>query len=447
MYDIIIIGAGPGGYIAAERAGEKGKSVLLIEKNALGGVCLNEGCIPTKTLLNSAKHYVHAKEAEQFGVSVTGLSFDLAKAMKWKVRVRDTLRKGIAFMMKKYNVEVVSGSATMLSATTVEVDGTHYEGSHIIIGTGSAPFVPPIPGAQQDNVLTSTGILEIEKMPKSLVVIGGGVIGVEFASFFGSLGVEVTIVEMLDEIIPFMDGDQAKELRKAFKKSKTATFHLNAKVERIEGEKVFFTKDGKEQSLDAEIVLMAVGRRSNVTGMGFETIGLDMNQQGIVVDEQMRTNLPNVFAIGDVTGTSLLAHSASRMGEVAVNTILGKKDSMRYNAIPWALYSLPEAAGCGLTEAQAQEKGIEVKTAMLPMKVNGRFLAENANAPGSCKVVVDATTHAILGVHLLGGLCSEMIWGAATLIETELRVDEVTEIIFPHPSVSEIIKDTLFTIH
>ncbi len=447
MYDIIIIGAGPGGYIAAERAGEEGKKVLLIEKNALGGVCLNEGCIPTKTLLNSAKHYAHAKEAEQFGVTISDVNFDLAKAMKWKLRVRDTLRKGIAFMMNKFKVEVISGSAKMKSANTVDVDGTEYQAKNIIIGTGSDPFVPPIPGANQDNVLTSTGILEIEKMPKSLTVIGGGVIGVEFASFFGTLGVDVTVIEMMDEIIPFMDADQSKELRKAFKKSKTATFELNAKVERIEGEKVYYTKNGTEHSVDAEIVLMAVGRRPNLKGMGFEEIGLDITGHGIVVDEQMKTNLPNVYAIGDVTGKSLLAHSASRMGEVAVNTILGKKDRMRYNAIPWALYSLPEAAGCGLTEAQAKEKGIEVKTAMMPMKVNGRFLAENANAPGSCKVVVDAKTNVILGVHLLGGICSEMIWGAASLIETELRVEEIKEIVFPHPSVSEIIKDTLFTIH
>ena len=444
MHDLVIIGAGPGGYVAAERAGEMGKSVLLIEKAHLGGVCLNEGCIPTKTLLNSAKNYLHALEAGQFGVNVSGVDFDLAKAMTWKMEVIQKLRKGVAFTLKKSHVEVLEGEAEMVAPNKVKVGEEIYEGKNVMIATGSSPSMPPIPGADNPAVLTSTGILEIEKMPEKLIVIGGGVIGIEFASFFESFGVETHVIEMMPEIIPFMDPEMAPVIRKAMKNT---TFHLEARVESIEGNQVTFSKDGKQETLAADIVLMAVGRSPNLAGMGFENIGLDFDRQGIKVDEQMRTNLPNVYAVGDVTGKSLLAHSASRMGEVAVNAMFGRRDRMRYNAIPWVTYGIPEAAGCGMTETEAKEKGIAVKTATLPLSFNGRFLAENgASAPGVCKVVVDEKTDVLLGVHMIGACCSEMIWGASAMLESELRVQDIKEIVFPHPTISEIIKDTVFTL-
>lgn len=440
MYDIIIIGAGPGGYIAAERAGAKGKSVLLIEKAHLGGVCLNEGCIPTKTLLNSAKQFVHAEEAIQFGVNVGGLSFDLAKAMEWKGKVIDTLRKGIAFLMKKYKVDVVSGSAKMVGGKKVDVDGKTYEAENIIIATGSSTFIPPIPGAKGPNVITSTEALQLKSMPKSIVVIGGGVIGVEFASFFSSFGVRVHVVEMMDEIIPFMDKEIAEGLRKAMKKTE---FILGAKVESIDADGVSYSKAGKTVKLESELVLMAVGRRANLTGMGFEQIGLDMDKTGIKVNERMQTNLPGIYAIGDVTGKLLLAHAASRMGEVAVNTICGQKDRMRSHAVPWAVYGLPESTGCGMTESEAIKAGFKIRTATSLMRTNGRFLAENAMAPGLCKVIVDSERETILGIHMFGAASSEMIYGAAVFMEAELTLKEIREIIFPHPSVSEIIRDTI----
>ena len=446
MYDIIIIGAGPGGYVMAERAGAEGKKVLLIEKAHLGGVCLNHGCIPTKTLLNSAKHYIHAKEAADFGVNVGDVDFDLSKAMSWKNDVIDTLRGGIAFMMKKNKVTVVEGEAKLLSNRKVQVGDDIYEGENVVIGTGSVPMVPPIPGADQEHVLTNREILKLDKMPKSLVVIGGGVIGVEFASFFSSFGIKVDVIEMMDEIIPFMDREISKEFRKALKGK--IDFHLNCKVESIDGHDVKYTdKDGNAQSINADIVLMAVGRKLNLEGMGFEEAGLDFDRRGIKVDEQMRTNLPNVFAIGDVTGKSLLAHSATRMGEVALNTILGKRDMMRYNAIPWALYSIPECAGCGLTEEQAKEKGYNVKTAKLPLMMSGRFLAENGKkAPGLVKVIADADSDVLLGVHMMGAGCSEIIYGAAVMLETELRVEDIQQIVFPHPTVGEVMRDAMFAI-
>jgi len=443
-YDIIIIGAGPGGYETAERAGHKGLKVLLVEKQYLGGVCLNWGCIPTKTLLNSAKHYVHAKEAPAFGVSTGDVSFDLSKAMAWKKDVIETLRGGIGAMMKKNKVEVLFGTARLLGPRKVEVDGTVYEGRNVVIATGGSPFVPPIPGADQPHVMTSTEILEVEVLPKSLVVIGGGVIGIEFASFFSSLGVKVDVIEMLDEIIPFMDREQAAAFRKALKGK--VDFNLECRVTAIDGHDVkFTTPSGEEKSIHADIVLMSVGRSPNLAGMGFEEAGLDFDRKGIRTDEQQRTNLPNVYAIGDVTGKSQLAHSATRMGEVALNTIIGRKDRFRMNAIPWAVYSMPEIAGCGMTQQQAEAAGHAVETAQLPLIMSGRFLAENGKrGPGSVKVVVDADTRALLGVHMFGGLCSEMIWGAAAMIEAELRVEDIQEIVFPHPTVGEVIRSTMF---
>ena len=446
MYDIIIIGAGPGGYEMAERAGHKGKKVLLIEKAHLGGVCLNHGCIPTKTLLNSAKHYVHAKEAPEFGVTTGEVGFDLSKVMGWKKEVIETLRGGVAAMMKKNKVEVLFGEAKLVGPRKVEVDGTVYEGDNVVIATGGSPFVPPIPGADQPHVMTSKEILCVDKMPESLVVIGGGVIGIEFASFFSSLGVKVDVIEMLDEIIPFMDRGQAKRFRAALKGK--VGFNLGCRVTAIDGHDVKYTdKKGEEKSIHADLVLMSVGRSPNLTGMGFEEAGLDFDRTGIKTDDQQRANLPNVYAIGDVTGKSQLAHSATRMGEVALNTICGQKDRFRTNAIPWAVYSMPEIAGCGMTEDEAKVAGYNVETASLPLIMSGRFLAENGKkGPGQVKVVVDADTRALLGVHMFGGYSSEIIWGVAAMIEAELRVEDVQEIVFPHPTVGEVIRSTMFSL-
>lgn len=442
QYDLIVIGAGPGGYIAAERAGEAGKKVLLIEKDNLGGVCTNWGCIPTKSLLNSSKLYKKALHGEEYGVSAGNVSFSLEKAMAHKQDTIETLRKGIAFLMKKNKVDVVFAEAEVTSPKTVKADGKEYGFDNLIVASGTTAFVPPIPGSDLQHVVDNKGILNVEKLPQNLVVIGGGVIGVEFASFFSAVGVKVSVVEMVDEIIPLMDGEFSRTLRKAMGK---VDFHLKAKVTKIDAQKVYFEKDGNQTALDADLVLMAVGRRP-VT-MGLDKIGLDVAPQGIRVDEQMRTNLPGIFAIGDVNGRSLLAHSASRMAEVAVNTILGRPDRMRYSAVPWAVYTDPEAAGCGLTEAQAKEQGYNVKSGSMPMRANGRFLAEQGKKePGMCKVVVDADSDVILGVHMLGSYSSEIIHSAAAMLEMELRVQDVKEIIFPHPSISEIIKDALWAL-
>jgi dihydrolipoamide dehydrogenase len=443
-YDLIIIGSGPGGYIAAQRAGALGKSVLLVERENLGGVCTNVGCIPTKSLLNSAKLYRYAQESEAMGVSAEKVTFDLTKAMAWKKDTVETLRSGIAFLMKVAKADVVFGEAVCLDANRVQVGQEVYQGENIIIATGSSPAVPPIPGSNLPNVLTSTEILSLEKLPASLVVIGGGVIGVEFASFFASVGVEVAVIEMMDEILPMVDKDMAKLIRREMK---PVEFYLSSKVTEIKKDGVLFTNEkGESQELKGEMVLLSVGRRPNLEAV--KNLKLDINRGGIVVDETLRTNIPNIYAIGDVNGKSLLAHSASRMAEVVVSNLYGKgKQKMRYNAIPWAVYGMPEVAGCGLTEDEAKRQGREVLSATVQMRSNGRFLAENGKrAAGLCKVVVDAKSRAILGVHLLGPYSSEIIYGAAAIIEAELRIEDVKEIVFPHPSVSEIIRDTLYAI-
>ncbi|MGI6433507.1 MAG: dihydrolipoyl dehydrogenase [Sphaerochaetaceae bacterium] len=443
-FDVIVIGSGPGGYIAAQKAGELGKKVLLVEKGELGGVCTNVGCIPTKSLLNSAKLYKGALDSEKFGVKATNVEYDLAAAMAHKNDTIETLKKGIAFLMKNAKVEVVQGAAHFIDETQIEVEGKRYGAKNFIIATGSSPQQVPISGSDLPHVLTSNEILAIDKLPSSLAIVGGGVIGIEFASYFSAVGVKVTVFEMMDEVLPMMDPEFAKLIRREMR---GVDFFVSAKVTSITADSVVFTDaKGNEKTVAAEMVLMSVGRKPNTEGL--EALKLQMDRSAVAVDENLRTSIPHIYAIGDVNGKSLLAHSASRMAEVVIaNLYTDKSQKMRYHAIPWALYSSPEAAGCGLTELQAAKEGRPVISATAQMRPNGRFLAEQGKrASGLCKVVADAKTRAILGVHLLGPYSSEIIYGAAAMIEAELRIEDVKEIVFPHPSIAEIIKDTLFAL-
>ncbi|MBQ6761326.1 MAG: dihydrolipoyl dehydrogenase [Bacteroidales bacterium] len=459
MYDLAIIGGGPGGYVAAERAGAAGLSVILFEKRELGGVCLNEGCIPTKTLLYSAKVLDYAHHADKYGVSVEGASLDYAKVSKRKDKVVKKLVGGIKVKMREASVEVVRGEAVIQGKTgdvIIIISGDQtYEARNLLVCTGSEAAVPPIPGLREGlggTVLTNREILALEQQPESLVVIGGGVIGMEFASFFNSIGTKVTVVEMLPKILGPMDDEISAMLQAQYAK-KGVEFHLSCKVTAVEGNDVVYEDpEGNVCRATGEKILVSVGRRANIQGFGLENIGVEFalnpagRPYGIQVDDHMRTNVPGVYAAGDVTGFSMLAHTASREGEVAVNDILGKSDRMRYNAIPGVVYTNPEVAGVGVTEAEAEKKGLDCVVLKLPMAYAGRFVAENERGEGLCKVIADRDNHQVLGVHMLGNPCSEMIHGACIAIEQGLTVEQLKEVVFPHPTVSEILKETVFTL-
>lgn len=451
MYDLMIIGGGPAGYVAAERAGHKGLNVLLFEKNKMGGVCLNEGCIPTKTLLYSAKTYENALHGDKYGVFGDNIRFDFGKIAARKDKVVRKLVAGVEGKMKSNHVTVVKGEAMIQgrSPKGVEVtsNGESYLGANLLICTGSEAFVPPIPGIVEAGgiILTNREILALKEQPASMVIIGGGVIGMEFASFYNSLGTQVTVVEMLPEILGGLDFEISAMLRDIYAK-KGITYHLNAKVVKVEGTNVIFEKDGVAQTVAGEKILVSVGRRAVTKGFGLENLNVELTRGGIKVDEKMRTNVPGVFAAGDVTGFSLLAHTASREGEVVVNNLTGRADRMRYDAIPGVVYTNPEVAGVGLTEEAAQAKGIAYKVAKLPMAYAGRFVAENEGGSGLCKVLVGEKYGEVLGVHMLGNPCSEMIYGACMAIEQEMTLTEMEEVVFPHPTVSEIFKETIFAI-
>jgi len=445
-YDLAVIGAGPAGYVAAKKAGGAGLSVLLVEGRKLGGVCLNEGCVPSKTLLQAAKTYYHALHGDAFGVEADGVRFNFEKANAHKTQVMDGMRNGIAGLMKKSKVKVVFGQATLSDGRKVTVDGETHEADNILICTGSSPTRPPIPGVDGDNVVDSTGILELEELPSSLVVIGGGIIGCEFACFFGSVGIPVTVLEALPEICPTLDPDLARTLRGELSK-KNVTFHVGAKVEEITEAEVKFSLDGESQSAEAGLVLVATGRRPNVANLGLDDLRVDYDERGgIKVDDRCATNVPGVWAAGDVTGRAWLAHAASRMAEVVVHNITGRADVMRYDAMPSVVYTSPEVAVAGLTKEQAEERGLKVTTGKIPMTINARYVAEHPGERGLCKVVVEEGTRRLLGVHMIGGACSEMIFGAAAMLETELREEEIDEIIFPHPTTSEVMKDVFMAV-
>ncbi len=442
-FDLAIIGGGPAGYVAAERAAHRGLRVLLAEHRHLGGVCLNEGCIPSKTMLHSAKLFHYAVHGAAYGVKAEQVTFDFEPVQARKSRIINQLRKGIAQLMKKGKIEVRNEAARLAPEGGLLIDDEPVAARDILLATGSAPARPPIPGADLPGVLDSTGILECREAPRQLVVIGGGVIGCEFACFFGSIGVPVTVIEMLPEICPAVDAAIAKTLRRELAK-KNITFHLNAKVDAITPDTVQFTVDSQSQMVERDLVLLATGRTPNVAGLGLEARGVDFDRRGIRIDDRCGTNVPGVWAAGDVTGRVWLAHAASRMGEVVVNNLTGRPDRMRYHGVPGVIYTTPEVATVGWTEEQARAAGWPVQTAQWPMTANGRYLAEHEDERGIVKVVLRTDTRAVVGVHMLGAACSEMIHGAAAMVEMELRADEVKDLVFPHPTVSEVIRDAIW---
>ncbi len=452
-YDLIVIGGGPAGYLGAERAAQGGMKTAVFEKRALGGVCLNEGCIPSKALLNSAKMYEHALHGEKYGVTATDVTIDQKKVIARKNKVVKALVSGIGFKMKKEKVTVIDKTATVKGKTAdgfiVTADGVDYAADKLLIATGSMPVLPPIPGLKEGIAsgfcMTNREILDLEEIPQNLAVIGGGVIGLEMASYFNSVGSKVTVIEMLNKIAGATEAEVSSILQKEYKKA-GVDFKLSCKVVSFGTDSVTYEENGETKVLNADKVLVSIGRRAVTADIGLENIGVYTERGAIVTDENMRTNVPNVYASGDVNGKSMLAHTAYRESEVAVNHMLGKRDHMRYTAIPAVIYTNPEVACVGETKESAEAKGMTVKEVSVSMKLSGRYMAEVDGGNGIAKLVVDTKNDRLVGVHLIGSYASEMIYGAAMLLETEMKIDNIKELVFPHPTVCEVIREALFEI-
>ncbi len=443
MYDLIILGAGPGGYEAAAYAGEMGKKVALIEKEYIGGVCLNTGCIPTKTLLHSAKTLQLCREAENYGIKTGKLEIDYGHIRKRKKEVIALLTKGVEGKLKRSGVEMIWGEGRLTAKNIVTVNKKDYETKNILIATGSSPAVPPIKGIDSSKVLDSTAILELNKIPESIAIVGAGAIGLEFAYFFNKMGTEVKIIEMLPHIAYQIDTEISSYLLKSLE-NEGIDFALASKVTKIDKNGISYTREnGKTEMMQSEFVLNATGRKPNLENIGLDEIGVLYDAEGIKTDLQGKTNVSGIWACGDVTGRCLLAHAATREGIVAVNNMFGKRDIMRYKAIPSVIYTNPEVASVGMTEQVLQQEEIGYKKNILSLNISGRFVAENGKKVGYVKVLTGSQYNEILGIHIIGEAASEMIYGMAAFIEMEMRVDDIREIVFPHPTVSEAIKEAI----
>ena len=451
MYDLIILGGGPAGYNAAERAGHAGLKTLVIEERALGGVCLNEGCIPTKTLLYSAKIYDYAKHGKDYGVTFGSAEIDHAFVVERKNKVVKQLVSGVGGKLKKSGVEVVKATGTIKERNAegfvVVAEGKEYVGKQLLITTGSSAAVPPIDGLadslKNGFALTNREVLDLKEIPKTITIVGGGVIGLEMASYFNSVGSKVYVVEMMDHIAGPVDREISTMLQKDYA-ARGVEFILGARVTSIKDKAVTYEKDGKTTALPCDYALVSIGRRPRTAGLGCENIGLKLERGAIVTNEYGKTNVPGVWAAGDVNGKSMLAHTAYREGEVCINNILGKKDRVNYNAIPSVIYTNPEVASVGETAESAKEKGLDVSIQTVTLKYSGRYIAENEHGNGVLKIIVDNKHHNIVGLHMIGSYASEMIYGAAMMVETEMRVSDIQKLVFPHPTVCEVIREAMF---
>lgn len=442
IYDLAIIGAGPGGADAAEYAAARGLSVVIFEKNKVGGVCLNEGCVPTKALLHSAHIYAKAKDGRKYAVSASEVELDLSKLMARKNKILKKLGAGIKLGLQKHEVTLVEAEARLAGQAdgvfNIEAGEATYQAKHIILATGSEAFVPPIPGLEDSGYWTAREALQVGELPKSLAVIGGGVIGMEFVSFFNTLGVEVTVVEMLPKILGPMDEELSTELQTAFAK-RGVKFYLNTKVQSISNGVIHAEGPDGAVEIEAERILVSVGRRAIINGLGLETVGVATERGAVVVDEYMRTNVAGLYAVGDINGTSMLAHTATREGVIAVQHILGEPEAMSYKAIPGIVYTDPEIASVGKTEAELKAAGVAYQVHQVPMSLSGRFVIENEMVNGLCKLITDEQG-VLLGAHLLGNASSEILVPAIIAIDRGMTLRELSRIVFPHPTICEILR-------
>ena len=453
---IIIIGAGPGGYETALLAAKRGVEVVLIEAGHVGGTCLNEGCIPTKAFCKNAEVLDGLREAEAFGVTGLSYGFDFKAVAARKNAVVEQLRGGVEGLLGHKLITLVSGKASFKDSHTVTVDDQDYVGDYIIIATGSVSASLPIPGADLPGILTSREILDLEEVPQRLCVIGGGVIGLEFASVFRSFGSEVTVLEYFKEILPRFDSDLSKRLKQSLGK-RGIEINTQAQVTAIEESdgvyKVSFTRKGKEETVEADKVLMAVGRKANVGSLNLADVGIEFTPRGIVVDEKtMQTNIPHIYAVGDINGKMMLAHAATFQGIVALDHIMGIENGINLSVMPAAVFTSPEAASVGMTEEDCKEAGIPIKALKSFFRANGKAVTMG-ETDGFCKVIVAAEPKEgaespyepgrILGCHLYGPHASDIVQEACALISRKATLKEFEDIIHTHPTLTEVLQSAV----
>lgn len=451
-YDVAIIGSGPGGYVCAIRCAQLGLKTAIIEKdNTLGGTCLNVGCVPSKALLDSSEHYhnAHGRFAEH-GIKLSNLKVDMPQMIARKQSVVDQTIKGIEFLMKKNNIDVIRGLGSFVDANTIKVDDngqvSEVKADKVVIATGSKPITPPSFAYDGNRVITSTEALEITKVPKTMVVIGGGVIGLELGSVYARLGTKVTVIEYLDRIIAGMDKDLSKELMRSLKKL-GVEFKLKHMVTEVKGNqksaKVSFKKRDTEdvETITADYCLVAIGRSAYTEGLGLENVGIATDEKGRVeVDGHLKTNVPNIYAIGDVVKGAMLAHKAEDEGVCVAESIMGQKPHIDYNLIPGVVYTWPEVSGVGKTEGQLKEAGANYKVGKFPMRALGRARA-SMDIEGMIKVIADAETDELLGVHMIGARAADLIMEAVALMEFRASAEDMARICHPHPTYSEAVKE------
>ena len=454
IFDLIVIGGGPGGYLAAERAGHAGLKTMVIEKREFGGVCLNEGCVPSKTFLNSAKVFDYANHASAYGVNIDGkAAVDQKFVVERKNGVVKMLVSGVKGQLKRNHVTMKKAEAFIEGKCdegfTIKAGDEKFVAKRLIIATGSMPVVPPIPGLRENLeagvVMTNREVLDLTEIPEKLVVIGGGVIGLEMASYFSSVGSKVTVVEMMNKIAGPTENEISTILQKSLEK-KGVDIKLGAKVTAVEKDGVVFEKDGKVEKVPADKILCSIGRRAVTANIGLENIGVNMERGAIITDDMMRTNVANVYAVGDVNGKIMLAHTAYREAEVAINNITGKKDRMRYNVIPSVIYTNPEVGSVGETEESAKAKGLDVKCVSIPLTFSGRYIAENTDLNGICKLVINNKTNTLIGAHIIGSYSGEYIVAVSAMIDLEVDIENIKKLVFPHPTVCEIVREAIFSI-
>ena len=437
MFDIIIIGAGPGGYETAADAAAHGLNVAIVERDQMGGTCLNRGCIPTKALCRNAEVINLMREAEVWGVKTGEMAFDYAPVFERKEAVVKQLREGVEMLMGAPGITAIKGEASLKDANTVIVNGEEYSAKNIIIATGSAPRGLPIEGA--DLAMTSDDILAMDTLPKSLCIVGGGVIGMEFAAVFSTFGVEVTVIEYCKEILPPFDKDVAKRLKTVLSKRGIkiiTSAAVNGITQGEDGLTVTYELKGKPQSVTAEKVLMSVGRQP-VLPQGLDAVGVTVGRRGIEVDDNMMTNVPGIYAIGDVNGRMMLAHAASAQGLRALHAIMGKADDIKLDIVPSAVFTVPELAMVGLTEEQCAEKGMDVTVKKSFFRSNGKAVAMN-ETDGLIKMIVDNATRQIVGCHICGAHAADLIQEVVTAMNAGATVDLLARSIHGHPTLSEV---------